>query len=114
MLEGELRHEIPTVCGKNVALPMQCEVLRHQNLHHMAFAAVAHGAGEGRSASLCVWLVAAADKRGCTVLGELALSPSRISPLRLFNRRWTCKLCLSKVRSSNLFKRRGAKYRALL
>ena len=32
-------------------------------LHHMVLTAVVHGVGEGRSALLCVWLDAAADKR---------------------------------------------------
>lgn len=46
-----------------VALPVQYVVLRLLMLHHMVSVAVAQGAGEGRSALLCVWLVAAADKR---------------------------------------------------
>ena len=90
MLEGELRHEIHALCGEEVALPMQYEVLRLLNLHHMVFVVVARGAGEGRSASLCVWLVAAADKRSAVARlyksGELAFSPVRISPLDLSNK----------------------------
>ena len=62
---------------------MQYEVLRLPMLHHMVFVAVAQGAGEGRSALSCVWLVAAADKRSAVARlykpGEV-----RISPLELF------------------------------
>lgn len=42
---------------------MQCEVLRPMNLHHMVYAAVAQGVGEGRSAFLCMWLAAAAEQQ---------------------------------------------------
>jgi hypothetical protein len=118
VLEEELRHEIHALRGEEVALPMQYEVLRLLNLHHMVFHAVARGAGEGRSASLCVWLVAAADKRSAVARlykhGGLAFSPIRVSPLNLFNKHGICKLCLSQVKSSNLFKCREAKPRAPL
>lgn len=69
---------------------MQYEVLRLLNMHHMVFAAVVQGAGEGRSALLCVWLVAAADKRSAVARlykhGELAFSLFRISPSNSFNK----------------------------